>query len=184
MRISSAPTKDASCLASAISMILIVRSLIVRGLLYGRSAAKLGKDLAHGQGQRALDRTTAGAFVATAAETLGHAGNIEFALAAQADAVTAVGQFAEKCRHLHFADGENVVHQAFAVFFFCRTTVHLLLRYRYPGEASFLVQVAQGFAQQTQLGHRLSEVDALSAVRGIRPGEDQLPSQGECLLIG
>ena len=59
--------------------------------MYGRSEAKLGKNVAHGLSQRTLDRTTAGTFVATAAETLGHAGNIQLTLAAQADAITTVG---------------------------------------------------------------------------------------------
>jgi hypothetical protein len=41
-------------------------------LLYGRSAAKLEQNLPHGLGQRTVDRATAGAFVASAAETLGY----------------------------------------------------------------------------------------------------------------
>src|SRR6267143_441718 len=96
--------------------------LIVRRLLYGRSAAKLGKNLAGGL-----------------PETLGYASDIQFALAAQADAVTAVGQFAEECRHFHIADGEDIIHQAFAILFLGGTALHLLLRYRYPSEVSFLM---------------------------------------------
>lgn len=51
-------------------------------LLYGRSAAKLEKNLANGLGERTVDRATAGAFVASAAETLSHVRDVQFAFAA------------------------------------------------------------------------------------------------------
>src|ERR1700722_16092706 len=78
-------------------------------LLYGRSAAKLGGDLADGFCKRPVERATAGAFVTSAAKALGDAGYIEFALAAQAHAIPSVGQFAEERSDFDSSDRKNVI---------------------------------------------------------------------------
>jgi hypothetical protein len=49
------------------------------------------KNTAHRDGERSIQGATAGAFVPAAAEMLGDSGNVDCALAAQADAVTLVG---------------------------------------------------------------------------------------------
>ncbi len=123
--------------AASKSSICNHKSEICNGLLlYGRSAAKLEQNLVHGLGQWAIDRATAGAFVAAAAKTLGDMGHIEFALTAQAYAVSAARQLAEERRHLDAADRKDVVHQPFAVFFNRAAEIHLLLRHPHTADVS------------------------------------------------
>jgi hypothetical protein len=50
--------------------------------LYGRSASKLGKNLADGLGKWAIDRAATGALVSSATEFLGHVRYVHFAFAA------------------------------------------------------------------------------------------------------
>ena len=54
--------------------------------------------------KRAFKGATAGAFVSTAAEVLGDAGDIEFTFAAQAYTKAILGQFAEKSGYFDLAD--------------------------------------------------------------------------------
>src|SRR3974390_2254399 len=96
-------------------------------LLYGRSAAKLEENLANGLGERAIDRASAGAFVASTAKAFGNMGHVQFALAAQAYTIPPFRHLPEKRRHFNAADGKNVIHQSFAVFFDGATAFHLLL---------------------------------------------------------
>ena len=63
----------------------------------------------HGGSQRAIDGTAAGAFVAAATEMLGHSGDIHLSFAANADAITATGKFAEKYGDLHISNRERVI---------------------------------------------------------------------------
>jgi hypothetical protein len=79
--------------------------LLIVFLLYGRFAAKLEKNLAHGLGKRAIDRATAGAFVASAAEIFGHVRDVQFAFAAETHAISSVRQFPKKRRDLDAANG-------------------------------------------------------------------------------
>ncbi len=94
--------------------------------MYGRSTAKLEQNLAHGLGERTIDRAPTGAFVASAAKTLSYVGDVKFAFAAQADAVSPIRQLPEKRRHLDAPNREHVIHQPFAVFFNRAAAFHLL----------------------------------------------------------
>ena len=116
-------------------------------LLYGRSASNLGKNLADGLGKWTVDGATTGALVTSAAKTFGHVSDVEFAFAAQADAVSPVGQLAEERRHFYSADRKNVVHQSFAIFFDGGAAFHLLVRYPGVADVAFHAQVAQSFSQ-------------------------------------
>jgi hypothetical protein len=60
-------------------------------LLYGRPAADLENDGTHGLGEGSIDRATAGAFVAAAAEAFGYVGDVDFAFTSQAYTVASVG---------------------------------------------------------------------------------------------
>src|SRR5271157_654430 len=152
-------------------------------LLYGRSAANLEKHLAHGVGEGPVERATAGTLVASAAETLGYAGDVNFALAAQADAETPVGQLAEEGRHLDSADGENVIRQAFAIFLDGAAALHLLLRHPDVTDLPFDTQIAQSLAEQADLGLGVRKVDAASTVSRIGTGQHQLARQGKSTVI-
>src|SRR4029077_696082 len=122
-------------------------------LLYGRSAAKLEQNLANGLGERPVDRASAGAFVASAAETLSHVRNIEFAFAAQAYAVSSFRHLAEKCCHLDTADGKDVIDQAFAIFFNGAAAFHLFAGHPRVSDMTFHAQIAQGFTEQPDLAN-------------------------------
>src|SRR6266702_7182010 len=115
-------------LARSLQSAIINQQSSIGFLLYGRTAAKLGKHLAHGLGQWTVDRATAGALVASAAETFGDMSNVQFAFAAQAHTVSPIRQFPEERCHLDAADGENVIDQSFTVFFDRVAAFHLLLR--------------------------------------------------------
>jgi len=60
-------------------------------LLYGRPAADLENDGTHGLGEGSIDRATAGALVAAAAEAFGYVGDVDFAFTSQAYTVASVG---------------------------------------------------------------------------------------------
>src|SRR5581483_6754788 len=79
--------------------------------LYGRPALQMEDDLAYRVGQRSIERAASGALMAASTKAFRDARYIDFPLAAQADAIAAIRQLAEKCRHLDAADGEHVVHQ-------------------------------------------------------------------------
>ena len=93
-------------------------------------------EVAHRFVDGTVKRAAASALVTSATKTFGHARDIEFALAAQADPAASVGQFTEERGHLHIADGQHVIDQAFAVFLFGVAKVHLLLRDPDPAQAT------------------------------------------------
>ena len=122
-------------------------------------------------GQGTIDGTTAGALMAAAAKTLGHSCYIEFSLAAQTQAKTAVGKLAEKSGYFDFSDGEDVIHETFAIFFLRSIALHLLLRYPGPADVAFGVEITQRFSQQPHLGHGMGKINVARAMRGIGTGE-------------
>src|SRR6202051_1985085 len=123
------------------------QSLMDVSLLYGRTTPYVIQHLAHGMDQRPIDRATTGALMTTAAKVLGHAGHVEFALAAQAHSKAFVGKLAKECSYLDLADREDVIYQAFAVFFLRIATFHLLLRHPSPGNIALSIQIAQSLPQ-------------------------------------
>src|SRR5580700_11934902 len=137
---------------------------MVRRLLYGRTETQQLQNPAYGVGLRSIHRATAGTLMAASAKTFGYARDIELAFAAQAHAKTSVGQFAEERRRFDFADGEHVIHQAFAVFFLRSAALHLFLCNPGPANVALNVEVSQRLAQQSHLGHGVGKVDAARAV--------------------
>src|SRR5580700_7416594 len=152
-------------------------------LLYGRPAAKLEQNLAHGLGEWTIDRASAGAFVTAAAESFGDMSHVELALAAQAYAVSASRQLAEKRRHFDASDRKNVVHQPFAVFVNGAAAIHLLLGHPSVADGTFQAQISQGLTQQPDLPDRVREINAARAVLWIRARQDKLARQRKSILI-
>jgi hypothetical protein len=66
--------------------------------------------------QRTGQRTSACVAVSAAAERLRDAGDIELALAANAQAEAAIGQFAEEERGIDAFNADEIAYDAFAVF--------------------------------------------------------------------
>jgi hypothetical protein len=97
----------------------------IGNLLYGRPAADLEDYGPDCFSERAVERASAGALVPSAAEALSDVGHVEFALAAEAYSVTAVGEFAKECGDFDSADGKDVVHQPFAILLQGGTSLHL-----------------------------------------------------------
>src|SRR6202158_387959 len=143
----------------------------------------MGQDLAHGLGEWTVDRAPAGTFVASAAETLGHVSDVQFTLAAQAYAVSPIRQLPEERRNFDAADGQNVVDQAFTIFFDGATALHLLPYYAGAGEVALSTQTAQNFAEQPNLGDGVREINAARAVRRIRTRQHQFARQSEGVIV-
>src|SRR5215468_11070109 len=117
------------------------------GSLYGRPAAELEDHRTYGLGQRAVKRTSTGTLMATATEAFGDTGYVEFPLAAQANAVAAIGQLAEESRHFDAADRKHVVHQAFTVLFQGIAAFHLFARDPEIADMVVQIEIAERLAQ-------------------------------------
>jgi hypothetical protein len=89
--------------------------------------------------------------VSTAAEVLGHRGNIHLPFAAQADTKSPIGKFTKENCNLHIGHGKRVIHQALAIFLASAEPMHLLLRYANPRQRTFPMQIRQRSAQQAHL---------------------------------
>ena len=76
-----------------------------------------------------------------ATEGLRHPGNIDFSLAAQADAVSPIGQLAEESSDLYAADRKYIIHQSFAILFDRAAALHLLLRHPEITDMTLDIQV-------------------------------------------
>src|SRR5580692_1881284 len=122
--------------------------------------------------------------MAAASESLCDGRDVELAFASQANAKTAIGQLAEKCRNLDILDRECVVYQAFAVFLAGTGGIHLLLSDGNPCQSAIAVEVRQGRAQQAQFGGGMGEIHVAGTVRGIGPGQHQLSRQRKGALAG
>ena len=72
---------------------------------------------------------------------LGHAGDVNFPFAAQADAIAAIREFAKEDGNLHVRHGERIVDQALAIFLASAEALHLFLRHPDPGQRTFAMQV-------------------------------------------
>src|SRR5262252_1144838 len=120
-------------------------------LLYGRPAAELEDHRPYGFGQGTVERTSAGALVAAATEAFRDPGYVKLSLAAQTHAVAAIGQFAEEGGDLDAADRKDIVHQSFAVLFESVRAFHLLARDPEVADMVVEIEIAQGFAEQSEL---------------------------------
>jgi len=138
----------------------------------------------HGDGQRPVDRTAAGAFVTAATEMLGHAGDIHCSFAAKADAIAAIGEFAKEDGDLHVGDGERIVDEALAIFFAGAEALHLFLRDPDPGQRTFAMQVGERGAEQPHLGGGMPKINMARAMRGVRSGEHEFARHGKGVLVG
>src|SRR4051812_6462420 len=115
MRIRSAPASDAIWVASVICMPTLYVQLLRTGFIQ-RGAQLAEHALAHFI-EGALQRKSAGAFMAAAAEGFGDGTHADVAFAAQAHPPPASFDLAEECGDFNARDAECVIHEAFAVFF-------------------------------------------------------------------
>src|SRR5579872_524570 len=113
-----------------------------RILLYGRSPSQLQYDMADCFCERPIQRAATGALMASSSKALRDAGDIELAFAAQTDPVAPVGQLAKERGDLDSANRENIIHQAFAVFFGCAASLHLFLRHPYIADMALKIEIA------------------------------------------
>ena len=86
--------------------------------------------------------------MSASAETFCHAGDVDLPFASQTDAISTIRQLAEEGCDFHTADGQDVIHQSFTVFFDGATPLHLLLCDPDVADVTLKVEIAQGFRRR------------------------------------
>ncbi len=117
--------------------------------------------------------------MASAAEGLGDAGDIDAALAAQADPVARAGDLAEEGRGLDALDAQSPVDQALAVLLGGSAGEHVGLGDMHPGDGALALEMGEGAAKQVHFGGGVGEIDLLGDGGGIGSGKDHFTGEGE-----
>src|SRR5271165_6120819 len=122
-----------------------------------------------GHRQRALDGAAAGAFVASAAERLGHRCNVYCTLAAQAYSEASIGLLAEEQSDFDAPNRQGVVDQALAVFLLRFTALHSPVADVHPGQAAVAMQSAEGRTEQPHLRELVEKYTLWAIFTGSAP---------------
>ena len=145
----------------------------------------MGQDSVGGDAERAVEGTTAGAAMTATAEALCDLGDVDFALAANAEAELAGGgQLAEEDGGLDAVDADEVVDDAFAIFGFGAGSVHVLIGDPGPGQGAVGLEIGERGTEQTNLAGGVGEVDVAGDLAGVGSPGSEIVGESEGFCVG